>query len=350
MAQEVNSDTVVAVASNYYSDLPVHKRLLMGKNYRTTWGTPVRFPVFHLSGSQFKVEELGGSKQTYSLYLRDSTGHSWVLRSVDKDVSKAYPGMLQWTPVVPFKQDLISANYPYAALVVADIMKSAHIPAPEPVYYYVADDDALGEYRNLFSNTICMLEKKDPTLDGTEAIDMDSLLKVLKADSSARIVQKQLLKVRILDMLIGDPDRHAGQFRWGSVDSAGVKYYYPIPRDRDFAFFSSGGLLPFMLQILVGRPQVHYTGSSKNLKKLNHKCLEFDKDFLAGFSEADWEQTAQVVLNEMSDEVIDQAVMKLPPEIHQIDGQTIASKLKARRKGFVENVVDYYRFLFKERP
>src|SRR6187455_1072429 len=142
LVQAVSKDTVIAVASHDYSDPPVFKRLLMGKNYRTTWGTPVHFPVFYLSKTTFQIEMLGGSKQTYSLYLKDPTGAVWVLRSVDKDVSKAYPGMLSWLPVIPFKQDLISGNHPYAALVVADLMKAAHIPSPQPVYYYIADDEA----------------------------------------------------------------------------------------------------------------------------------------------------------------------------------------------------------------
>jgi len=346
MIQTVNRDTVIAVASPEYADVPAYKHLFMGKNYRTTWDTPVRFPVFYFSATSFQIDMLGGSMQTYSLYLKDSTGAIWVLRSVNKDVSKAFPGMLQWLPVVPFKQDLISGNYPYAALVVADMMKAAHIPAPQPVYYYIADDEALHEYRDLFAHTICMLEKRDPTPDGMAAIDTDSLLKIIKDSTKARVLKKQLLKVRILDMLIGDPDRHAHQFRWGCLDSGKVKYYYPIPRDRDFAFFSSGGLFPFLLQLLIGRPQVKFTGSTKNLEKFNHKCLEFDKEFLAGLRPTDWEQTAEAILTEMPDSTIDAAVKKLPPEIYRIDGPAIATKLKSRKQGFVKNVMEYYYALF----
>src|SRR5678815_4640313 len=84
------NDTLVA-ASEDYSDPSIIKCLLLGKNYRNTWATPVRLPLFHLSNSSFQIERVGGSKQTNSLYLVDKNDAIWVLRSVDKDVSKAYP-------------------------------------------------------------------------------------------------------------------------------------------------------------------------------------------------------------------------------------------------------------------
>src|SRR5215210_1373506 len=148
----VNEDTIIAVASHAYSDLPVYKRLLMGKNYRKAWSTPVRFPVFYLSKMPFQIEKLGGGKQTNSLQLKGTNNEIWVLRSVDKDVKRGIPGILKFLPFTAYKQDLISADHPYCALVAAELMKIAGVPAPQPTYYYVADEEALGEYRFLFGN------------------------------------------------------------------------------------------------------------------------------------------------------------------------------------------------------
>ena len=341
-----NEDTIIAVASYQYSDMPFYRHLLMGKNYRKTWGTPVRLPVFYLSKTQFQIEKLGGGKETNSLYLKDSGNQIWVLRSVDKDVKRGIPGILKLLPYTAYKQDLISADHPYSALVAAEFMNVAGIPASRPVYYYVADEEALKEYRPLFGNTICMLEKRDPTPDRTPAISTDSLVKKLKEDSSYQVLKKQVLKARILDMLIGDRDRHESQWRWGLLDSGQVKYFYAIPKDRDHMFFSSGGLLPALMRLFVARNQIEFTNNSKELKKLNRKAWKFDRTFLEGLSTTDWQEMAHVVKIEMSDEVIEAAVNKLPPEILSIDGDTIKAKLKTRRKDFVKNIMDYYYFLF----
>jgi hypothetical protein len=342
----INQDTVLAIASDRYSDIPFYQRWLMGTNYRRTWNTPVRLPVFYLSRSQFQVKKLGGGKQTNSLQLKDTSSQVWVLRSVDKDVKRGIPGILKILPFTAYKQDLISADHPYCALVAAELMKVAGIPAPQPQYCYVADEEALGEYRALFGNTVCMLERRDPTIDGAAAISTDSLVRKMNGDSSCKIMKKRLLKARILDMLIGDRDRHERQWRWGLIDSGDVKLFYPIPRDRDHVFFSSGGLLPVFMKQFVERHQIGFTSSSKNLKQLNRKAWEFDRVFLQGLKESDWRETAQIVCTEISDEVIDIAMQKLPPEIVALDGDLLKSKLKSRRTDFVQNVIVYYHFLF----
>jgi len=338
LVHSLHKDTVVPV-SDAYADPSLIKCILLGKNYRSTWAMPVRFPVFFLSMSHLQMEELGGSKQTNSLYLRDGHDEIWVLRSVDKDVRKAYPFFVPDFPVVSFKQDLISANYPYGALVAAGLVKAAGIEASQPVYYFVADEPALGDARQLFANTVCLLEKREP---GKTSIDTDSL-KILLKDTSYTLDKKQLLQVRITDMFIGDGDRHEGQFRW-APDSAN-KRFHAIPRDRDFAFFSSRGLIPLVLEVLTGRPKIHFTGNSGKLKKLNHKAWEFDKAFIKDIPESAWQETAESVVSKMTDEALASAVHRLPDEILAKDGDALLVKLKSRRNNFVKNVMVYRDFL-----
>ena len=49
---------------------------------------------------------------------------------------------------------------------------------------------------------------------------------------------------RLLDMFVMDLDRHEVQWNWGAYDNGKGKTFYPIPKDRDQAFYISGGLLP----------------------------------------------------------------------------------------------------------
>ena len=66
-------------------------------------------------------------------------------------------------------------------------------------------------------------------------------------DNNHRIDQAAVLKARLLDILIGDWDRHFDQWRWGLRDTLDEKVYYPIPRDRDQAFFNSDGILAWYI-------------------------------------------------------------------------------------------------------
>ena len=343
--QKINEDTVLAVASYQYSNLPFYKKWILGKNYRASWETPVRLPVFYLSKSGLKIDKRGGGKQTNSLHLIDSNNQIWVLRSVEKDVRRGFPSFLQVLPMVPYKQNLISATHPYGALVVAELTKAVGIAAPQPIYYYVGEDDALGELGELVKNSVCMLEKRDPTTDGTLALSTEAMEKKIKEDPNYKILKKQVLKARIFDMLIGDLDRHEGQWRWGVLDSGSVKYFYAIPRDRDHVFYAATGVMALLMKGLLPHNPVSFSGNSGNLRKLNQKALEFDRKFLLGLSQSEWKEMAEIVTAEISDVVIDLAVRKLPPEIFALDGQILITKLQNRKIDFVQNVMEYYQYL-----
>ena len=50
------------------------------------------------------------------------------------------------------------------------------------------------------------------------------------------------LTTRLVDLMIGDWDRHHDQLRWAEVEEAGgITRYVPIPRDRDYAFANYDG-------------------------------------------------------------------------------------------------------------
>jgi hypothetical protein len=316
----------------------------MGKNYRDTWSTPVKLPLFTLASTGFRIDSLGGSKQTNSLYLRDINNNSWVLRSVNKDVKKGIPGFLRITPFKGYKQELISAAHPYAALIAAGLARSTGIIAADPVYFYVADDTALGPQRSLFANTVCMLEKLDPTPDQSLTIKTDSATQ-LRENAGYKIMQKELLKARLLDMVMGDWDRHEDQWRWGIRNSGSARYIYPVPRDRDHALFYTRGLIPAFMKLTFEPHLVGFNKNGNGLKKLNRKARSLDKMFLNELNRNDWETITREFQSELSDEVIDASVNRLPPEIAAIDGHIIQQKLKSRRDRLFAQAMRYYDYL-----
>ncbi|MGE5520092.1 MAG: hypothetical protein ACM3VS_09230 [Candidatus Dadabacteria bacterium] len=340
-----NEDSVTAIASERYATALFPGQLLFGTNYRKAWSTPVKLPVFYLSKTGFKIEKLGGSKETNSLYLKDSMGKIWVLRSVDKEVKRGIPKALQWTPFTIYKQNQVSASNPYAALVAAGIMKAAGINAPDPTYYYVAEDAALGEYQSLFANTMCMLERRDANAQ-QETLETDSIIKQVRENKGYPILKKELLKARLLDMIIGDWDRHEGQWRWQIVDSGRKKYYYAIPRDRDHALFSIGGVLPNLMKVSLEPYLTGFKKNSKGLKKLNKKAWQFDRLFLKGLAAEDWQEATKLVQSEITDAVIEATVNRMPASIVALYGEMIKERLKNRRQTLSKYIMDYYRFLF----
>jgi hypothetical protein len=342
------ADSVIAPTSLKYGDPSFLKRFIMGKNYREEWSTPIKAPVFRLSTSGFKIKEMGGGQQTKSLKLTDKAGKEWALRSLDKDVTLALPKGLRGTLAQKVTQDMISAAHPHAAVVVGDLAKAAKVAAPAPKLYYVVSDPAMGELDSLFANTFCWLEERHPTPDRSKTEDTDEVLEEIIEENDHLVLQKEVLKARLLDMLVADWDRHADQWAWGEIDSADKKFYYAIPRDRDQAFFYSRGALLSVVRLFALRHMVGFKSSTKKVKSLNYKAWNFDRTFINELNEAEWAATIREFQAALPDAVIEAAVRKIPAEAYAISGHTIEKKLKDRRDGLSRDAMRYYHFLSQQ--
>lgn len=342
-------DSVVISASDKFKNWSGFKSVLLGDNYQAIWSEPVTFKVLNIRKEKggLKVKSLGGGKQTKSLKLIDRNGKEWALRTVEKDPSKALPMNLRGTIAENIVSNMISASHPYAPLAVAHLALAAGIIAAPPEYFFVPDDPALGEYRPLFANTVCTLEDRDPTVtdDTDNSKSTGKIINKMLEDNDHHVDQAEVLKARLLDMLIADFDRHADQWKWGTGDTGKGKLYYPIPRDRDQAFFKSDGLL---VGYLSRRRMPFLEGFNEDIhsvKRMNSVAKDFDRIFLNHLQEEDWERIIGEFIASVPDSVIDAAVRKMPAPIFAMHGEEAARKLKSRRDQLMKEGMKYYRFL-----
>jgi hypothetical protein len=340
-------DTVNVAASEKYNDPSYFQKLIIGNNYRKEWGTLVNMPVFHIDREKggLKITGLGGGKQTKSLKLEDSTGAEWTLRTTDKDPGKAIPENFRNSIGEQIVQDLVSTAHPYSALVVPDLADATGVIVARPKFFFVPDDPAFGFYRPLFANTVCMLESRNPTPDGSDSKSTGKLLEKMVEDNDHRANQGAVLNARLLDMLLADWDRHFDQWKWWTKDTGKGRVYYPIPKDRDQALAWSDGLLvkyaannklPFLKGFRMDIPKIHW---------LNWSARDFDRVFMNQLDKQQWTEVIDSFSVHLTDSVINQAVRRFPPEIYAIDGNTIIEKLKSRREHLKTDGLSYYRFM-----
>jgi len=341
----IQGDSATLAASLRYKDPSFFRRLFLGKNYRKVWATPVTLPLFQMQQMGFTIKELGGGQQTKSLHLLDKQHHEWALRSIDKEVEKALPPYMRHTIAQKITQDMVSAAHPYAPLVVFSLAQATGIVAGRPIYFIVPDDPGLKPYTKLFQNTMCMLEDREPAPDGEEGKNTEEFVIALLKDDSVQVNQEAVLRARLLDMLIGDWDRHQEQWRWAFEKDKGTVYSYAIPRDRDQALFYSNGLLVKLVRVVALKHMVGFSKNTRKLKQLNAKSWNFDRMFLNSLDKAAWSRITQTFTAALTDSVIHEAVKKLPANIYALDGRKIEQKLIARRNSLPKDVLRYYQFL-----
>ncbi|MEP7163756.1 MAG: metallophosphoesterase [Ferruginibacter sp.] len=340
-------DSVVISASDKYKNYSGFKNVILGSNYRKEWSTPVTLKVFNIRKEKggLTIESLGGGKQTKSLKLKDKDGNEWVLRSVDKDPEKALPPNLRNTIAQGIVEDVISASNPYAPLVVPFLSKAVNVPTPDPEFFFIPDDISFGYYRPLFANTVCILESRNPDVYDKNTKSTDKILSKMYEDNDNHVDQEKVLNARLLDMLIGDFDRHADQWRWGTADTGKGKLYYPIPKDRDQAFFLSNGLAIQFLSRNRMRFLQGFTGKVKDINGINYVARNFDRLFLNNLEKAAWEKIARTFQQNLTDDVIKNSFAKLPQPIALQDSAMIEKKLVTRRNELLKDALHYYKFI-----
>lgn len=293
-------------------------------------------------GGLMPVRE-GGSFQTKNLRLVDRNGVEYVLRSVDKDATKALPEGLQNGPIGRLMKDQTSVINPYGAYIVPPLAQAAGVYHTNPRLVYVADDLDLGEFRQSFANALYLLEERPEGDQRTVASfgnssRVESSRKVftnLLASAQFRVEARQYLRARLFDMWLGDWSRREDQWRWASFEAPGGGIRYrPIPRDRDHAFFKFND--GFFTRV-IGWVKSNYQTFDEHIRLsdvegLNRAARPMDKSLLVYLSREDFRQVADSLHRQLSPAVIREALSVWPKEVYGLVGAEFERKLNGRRE------------------
>jgi len=344
MTAWAQADSVTRAIAPEYDNVSNFHRFWLGQSHRALWAAPVKVKVFDLKG--YAIMQRGGGLQTKSLRLRDESGREWVLRSVQKYPERGMPANLKATVARDILQDQVSTAHPYASVTVPVLAGALEIPHTNPQIVFMPDDPALGEYRADFANTVLLFEEREP-----DNLDTDNTPKVqgeLEKDNDVHIRQKLVLRARLLDMLLGDWDRHEDQWRWQKDKKKGETTYSPVPRDRDQVYYTTSGVLPWFLshQWLKSKFQGFHE-TIRDINGFNFNARFFDRYFLNEMSEDDWKEQLDIIEHTLTDSLLEAAVRRMPDTIYALSGREVLRILKVRRSTLRPEALNYYRFISK---
>ncbi|MDQ3811454.1 MAG: hypothetical protein M3336_14305, partial [Chloroflexota bacterium] len=298
--RSAHADSVVVTPGAHYRAGWLHA-LLFGRHYRNLWSTPLRVEVLNLHefAGGLQPLQVGGGLQTRSLRFRSRDGREYVFRSVDKDPSAVLPAALRETVVDRIVQDQISAAHPVAPLVASALLDAAGVLHAEPRLVVLPDDSALGEFRAEFAGVLGLIEER-PTDDpghasgfagATKVIGTDALFRRLQRDATERVDTRAYLAARLMDMFLGDWDRHGDQWRWARMGKGDASPWVPIPRDRDQVFAKYDGILLDFVR--PSYPQlVEFSASYPGIVGLTWQGRVLDRRLLTGLERPVWDSVA----------------------------------------------------------
>ncbi|MCW3091150.1 MAG: metallophosphoesterase [Ferruginibacter sp.] len=344
-AVAVNGDSINIRLNPAFDKVSKLHRSLFGENYRKVWAIETTVPVLRISAVSLVPKELGGGMQTHSLRLTDANKKEWVLRSIEKFPGNLLPQSLTNTLAADILRDNSTAAFPYAPLTVPVFADAAGVPHSNPTVVYIAPDKNLGIYSKDFANTISLFEEREPLGKSLSTIKMQDKL---KDDNDNTVDQQAFLKARLLDIFLGDWDRHADQWRWIEEDHGKGKIYKPIPRDRDQVFYVNRGLLPGVAALPWIQPKFQgFSGRIKNINTFSFNARFIDGIFTNNLSYNDWVSNTEKIVRELNDSVIETALKRLPKNVYESTHLELADQLKKRRQDLQLKMPQFYRFLNK---
>jgi hypothetical protein len=354
--QEAATDSISVVPGPDYTAGGLH-RFFWGNHYRAVWTTEIRVPVLDLgtfAGGLTPISA-GGGFQTKSLWLRGADGKIYAFRSVYKWATELVPEVLRDTYVEDLFQDQMSSQHPFAPLIVGGLMDAAGVLHSQPTLYMLPDDASLGEFRADFGGVLGMLAERPIDYDGAiaafvgaeEIVDGFDVVDRIMADPSIRADSRSFLTARLIDVLVGDWDRHADQWRWAEFGSDSIPRWQPIPSDRDQAFALLDGL---MLWVARNRTPMltSFREEYDHPSRLHYQARFVDRLFLTELERPVWDSVAASLTEKITDDVIERAVARLPEEAQVVDGPFMGSTLAARRDALPRIAGRLYELLARE--
>ncbi len=330
-------------------------RFMLGSDYRDTWATPVAVEVLDLAseaGGLTPAARVGG-QQTKGLALTGADGRSYTFRGLEKDASHLLDTLdadLRDSVLAKILNDQMAAQHPASELVARGILEAAGVPVPNWRLVLLPDDPVLGKFRQEFAGAIGVFAVYPQAakgavpgfMDATEIIDHKELYQRLEAGEGDAADTQALLRARLVDLLMGDWDRHRKQWRWARVPASPL--WRPVPEDRDQAFSRYEG-------VVLGRartrdPRLQDLGAKfPRVGGLTFNGWEQDRRLLVAFTREDFVRTAKELQAKLTDAMIEKAVRNMPPEWFAIDGNDLIATLKARRDALADYAAQYHRHL-----
>jgi hypothetical protein len=351
----VSSDSTEQVAAGKRYHASGLHRFLFGKDYRRLWVEPIEAEILDLrkeAGGLSPVMTVGGH-QTLGLALKGNDGRAYTFRGIDKDPTATLPPELVGTIADRVVQDQISSSHPAAPLVVESLMEAAGVLYTKVRFVVMPDDPALGEFREEFAGVLgtfqeypTPISETSPGFAGaTEILSHLEMWNRLEASPADRVDSRAFLRARLLDIFIGDWDRHRKQWRWAKMP--GKPGWQPIPEDRDQAFCRYDGL--FISAARPGLPFIVDFGKKyPRMDGLTYAARDSDRYLLTDLKRSDWESIAIDLKSHLTDSVIEEAVKRLPPEYYRLDGSRLETTLKVRRDQIVVATDRFYKLLARK--
>lgn len=327
---------------------------LWGEHYRELYSTPISVRSIMLSSLFGGTRVVDKANSFHGLYIEDKQERRYLLKPLGGSTSFLQSEFFQEmynkadfenTYLDKFIGDAYTIINPYTFLVSDYLAKELELNSNNPRLFYIpagTESDTIADGSGIQNRLVSIMDVPEPD-SYKNIITTDSLLSIIQEDKSHRVNQQLYIRERVFDMLIGDWNKIPENWNWmSSKDSTGI-IYQPIVIDRSHAFTKVDGFLfKQMLNVLTLGFISNYEEQLNDVKKFNSLGFTLDVALTAQSDKAIWLEEAGYLKNKLTDDVINNAFLKLPKAIQGKETEEIKDKLKKRRDALSDIAGRYY--------
>ncbi|MFC4162937.1 metallophosphoesterase [Epilithonimonas zeae] len=346
-------DSAMTKKSKFYE-------FLWGKHYREYYSKKINVKNLELDTlfGGVKTDRAGGGHQTKSLRLETKSGNEYVIRALKKSGVRFLQSVAFKNQYViddfsdsyadKFLLDFYTTSHPYTPLVIGGMSDKLGIRHTTPELFYIPKQKTLKNFNENFGDELYYLEDRpmETEENPNKVIGTDEVILNLAKDEKYKMDEKAWIKARLFDMLIGDWDRHHDQWKFEARKESGNIIYSPIPKDRDQAFAKYDG---FITGILMEFPELKHMQTfdyqMESVKWFNREPYPLDLIFAKNSVGKDWQDVAEFIQNNLTENDIREAFKNLPKEVQDQVSEDLIQKLLTRKRDLQKYASAYFKFL-----
>ena len=181
------------------------------------------------AGGLTPLVQVGGF-QTEGLAMKGADGRGYTFRKLEKHPERVLPKEWQDSELRAIAIDQTAAAHPAATAIIGSLAQAVGIPFYGSRLAVMPDDPALGKFREVFGGSVGTFDEYiTPGYQGiTEIVSSFDLWQKWREGGPAnRVDSRAFLKARLFDLVVGNWDRHQGQWRWAGSRDGRSGYHCP---------------------------------------------------------------------------------------------------------------------------
>lgn len=293
---------------------------------------PAQLPVYEplLNEEPYKLKFSGAD----CFILNSTAGGTILFVSIDSTFINLLPQKTKLNYASGLQAEQASTYFPFAPVISGKILNMLDFGYPEttPVVLRLPGKD-----RSDLQPGILYSGGNNPS----ELIPSSEIFGESDKFYPARINANDYLKLRLIDIFLGDYVSSPKDLFWRGSTAGGITTFTPFPGLRLRDFCRIGGLLNFGLSF-VYTDFLSFDRIYPPVDDLIFSMRETDRKILPLVSKAEWDSVTAFVKNRLTDKVIGDAVNSLPEGIDAERCKEISSALLSRRDKLTGISNDYY--------